>query len=433
MNWDYIRKAALFFLIALSLFLSWNIWTAGTRTGESTTSSGNGSPAVIFDRSLTSVFGPVQVAVHEGDSVRLTSSEGMLSELNDSIVDWSFEQLEDPIFLSSNDFLNRVEQQPSLVLIFEGMTPFAMFDEIFDGLPGEYEQRTFNRMILPVNDPSTMTFYNTESDMAYQTEASGISEEIIRTLAYNDEQTYYPSELLAFGDDSLFYVPIEPLEVPYVDYLIERLPNSLFVDRFFEDTSEVDVRRSENVTRYIDLVSEMRINENTNILSFNRQLSSSEPMALSDVYESSYRQLLRVENWTQETHFYHYNQERNLATFRRYIDGLPTFGPNGEGALEISVAANGLSYLRVPLNVVQTPIAPVEESYTKTLASGRQLVSLLEESGIDLDAVENVQIGLTWVISDESSRVVHFDPNWYVLIDGNWQELDHLLTAEGGM
>ncbi len=96
MNWNYIRKGILYFLIALSLFLSWNIWTAGSQTEEGATTSGNGNPTVIFDRSLTSVFGPVQVAVHEGGDIRITGSEGMLTPLSENIVDWTLEGLNDP-------------------------------------------------------------------------------------------------------------------------------------------------------------------------------------------------------------------------------------------------------------------------------------------------------------------------------------------------
>lgn len=432
MNWNYIRKGILYFLIALSLFLSWNIWTAGSQTEEGATTSGNGNPTVIFDRSLTSVFGPVQVAVHEGGNIRITGSEGMLTPLSENIVDWTLEGLSDPESISPTNFANQANQTASIVLVFEGLTPFALFDEIFSKLPADYEQRTFNRILIPIDNPSRVTFYNMESNLAYEAEVSGILPEIIDLLAYNEEQDYYSAELLAFGD-RLHYMPAEEVEVAYMDYLIERLPNSLFIDRFFEDTSEVDVRRDGDVTRYIDLTSEMRINEKTNILTFNRQLSSRDPLALSSIAENSYRELLRVENWTQETHFHHYNRERNLATFRRYIDGWPVFGPNGEGALEISVTPNGLTYLRVPLTVVQTPIAPVEDSYSKTLESGRDLRMQLAEAGVDLDTVQNLRIGLTWRTSEESSRVVHFEPDWYLLIDGQWQRLHAVLNTKGGM
>lgn len=429
MNGSFIRKIILFFLIALSLFLSWNIWTAGSRVEETSPTTGTTSPGVIFDRSLTNVFGPVQIAVHEEGRTRITSNEGILSELNDSMVDWTIEELEDPVFLSANEMEVRVNQQPMIVFVFEGMIPFGLFDEVFNNLPGEYEDRTFNRIFLSIHNPANMMFYNNETEMVYQAEVTGITEEMINTLAFNDEKNYFTVELYDFGNQKI-YLPNEAIEVPYFDYLVERLPNSLFVDRFFDDTSEVDVRRSGNLTRYINLVSEMRINEVSNILSFSRQRTS-EPLPLSENAESTYRELLRVETWTQETHFHHYDPENNVTTYRRYIEGLPVFGPNGEGAVEISVVQTGISYLQVPLNVVQTPIAHVEDSYTRRLESGTELQTLMVDAGINLDTIDNLRVGMTWTTSDESSRVVHFEPEWYVAINSEWFTLGQLLSREG--
>ena len=267
--------------------------------------------------------------------------------------------------------------------------------------------------------------------MLYETDIEGLKGELIQEIAYNEEADYTEVQGLQIKNRNI-YLPVDPIEVNYRDYMIERLPNSLFVNLFFRETSEVDVRRSTNVTRYLDYVSEMRINEDTSILTYRKQQSSQKNTNLSGTLEQGFNELTRFEKWTEEIHFHNYNPETGNVTFRRYLGGWPVFGYFDYGEVQVRSEKEDLTYLRMPLEVVRTPIAQVEDSQKVTLASGAQVIAQLEAAGISLNTIENIRIGLDWQPSEESSQVVRFSPNWYILEQGNWIEIDRYVARQRG-
>lgn len=156
-------------------------------------------------------------------------------------------------------------------------------------------------------------------------------------------------------------------------------------------------------------------------------------MTFSERLLSSFQELRQVENWTETIHYQQYTHGTSEVTFQRYIQGYPVFSTQQlESSVLITVVESGLSNLRVPLRVVQTPLTLGGET-TKTLPSGVSVVDQLENTAPGLDPVQNIRKGLTWVQSEEDSRVVHFEPNWYVQSDNVWYELTRYIQLQEEM
>ena len=432
MKWKYFRILTLFALIFLSMFLTWQIWTAGDSFGESSqTPSRTDRPSVTFERAKAHVFGPTQVVVHNGEELLASTNEMMLTQLEKGLSEWTITGIDNPLQLSKKSFQEMMERNSGLELVFEGQVPFGLFQKVFSRMPREYENQTFNRAFVPFNNNEKVYFYDSVTHMLYETDIEGLKGELIQEIAYNEEADYTEVQGLQIKNRNI-YLPVDPIEVNYRDYMIERLPNSLFVNLFFRETSEVDVRRSTNVTRYLDYVSEMRINEDTSILTYRKQQSSQKNTNLSGTLEQGFNELTRFEKWTEEIHFHNYNPETGNVTFRRYLGGWPVFGYFDYGEVQVRSEKEDLTYLRMPLEVVRTPIAQVEDSQKVTLASGAQVIAQLEAAGISLNTIENIRIGLDWQPSEESSQVVRFSPNWYILEQGNWIEIDRYVARQRG-
>lgn len=432
MNWKYTRIITLLGLILLSLFLSWQMWTAGGSYGESqTTAVHSTTPSLTFERSQSHVFGPTQIVVHEYEGKKATTNIAMLSEIERVTSEWEIQTIADPVQISKQAFQDMMERTVGVELVFEGQTPFGLVKRIFNRLPGEYENKTFNRAFLPLNNPRKIYFYDSITHMFYDADIENNTEANIESLAYNPEAEYIAVDAVKLKNQHI-YLPVETTEVAYRDYMIERLPNSLFVNFFFVDTSNVDVRRTENVTRYVDYVSELRINETNNLLTYRKQQATNRTLGLGDRLEIAFNELTRVEKWTEEIHYHNFNPETRTVTFRRYLGGLPVFGYFDYGEVQIRSDKENLTYLRLPLEVVKTPIAQVEGDPLITLPSGSQIIAQLENAGISLSEVENIRLGLSWEQSEESNQVVRFSPSWYVLDKGNWYEVERYITRQGG-
>src|SRR5699024_3504738 len=216
-----------------------------------------------------------------------TTNQSMLNKIEEGLSQWTINSIEDPLQISKQAFQDVMIRTSGVEFVFEGQVPFGLFEKTFSRMPREYENRTFNRAFVPFNNPEKFYFYDSVNHMFYETDIEGMTPEDVDAFAFNEEVSYMPVEAVQVKNQHI-YLPADPMEISHKDYMIERLPNSLFVNFFFADTSEVDVRRSDNVTRYLDYVSEMRINEDNNILTYRKQQSSSQSVDLSQRLDQAF-------------------------------------------------------------------------------------------------------------------------------------------------
>ncbi len=431
MNWSKIRQILLTFLIVLSLFLSFRLWTAGGQLREPTTSRTPTVTASLADRTVAEVFSPYQIIWHRNTLNRtLEANTYYMSDwLTEQVETMSFGEIQTPRRISADDYQAFISTESWIEFIFDAPVPFGLFDSAFDNLPTDYDNRTFTRFFINTENPTQLGFYDSRDELLYDVDDSNFTQDSLYELLYSPNNEFTEVEPIRLGD-SFIYLPINEVEVAYHDYLVERLPNNLYVLHFFSDTSEVDGRRTGQTMRYIDLTTEVRINDVIDTLTYIRQRADMGQMTFSDRLMSSFQELRQIENWTETVRYQTYAPETHEVTFQRYIQGYPVFSAQQlESTVLMTVVESGLTNLRLPLRVVQTPINLSGET-TKTLMSGRDVVSLLETTDQGTDIIQDIRIGLTWVESEEDERVVHFEPDWYVQTQNTWFELDRYIELQ---
>lgn len=437
MKSNYITKGLLVFLIALSLFLTWLIWTSPSQYDERVNTNTTSTSGVTFSRQLFQVYGPSQLAVYEASSetINVTTSNEALTPLMRLFENWELSDLSDSVVLSNQSYQQNLAQTDTIEMIFSETVTFGLFHDVFDQLSEDDQERTFDRMYIPLDDPVHVYFFDTEQQLLYSSEATNVNAEELTEIVENEEIQYYSASAYSIGtNEHFFYAPDEEITLPILSYLVEKQPNSLFIERLFDDTSEVrETVRTDTNVEYINYAdgSAMEIDENTNILNFSRNRSSGENLTITKRLEESFDELIKYENWPDNVQFFDYNNRTNDVTYRRYISGYPVFGSESVdyGTTTINVVQNGLTELQVPLTVAQTPISEYDESQV-TLQSWDELLLSLSENGYSLESVEDIKIGYTWTGSLESSRVIELQPEWYVKIGGSWSSFD-AITERG--
>ena len=213
-------------------------------------------------------------------------------------------------------------------------------------------------------------------------------------------------------------------------HVVERLPNSLYSTHFFPDPSGVELRVSNNISRYIDLQTELRINNASDVLTYFRQLSDLNEMSTSERFIASRNELNTLENWPNEIKYGGVNNQFKQVVYRRYYDGWPIFSEGDLNTLtEVGVLEEGLSQLRLPLLIIQTPLS-IDEDAEVNLASGEEVIADLT-SVVDLDLVQDLTIGYTWDDSREEEQVVRLTPEWFVKSQDKWTSLDDFIDQGG--
>jgi len=317
-------------------------------------------------------------------------------------------------------------------MIFYTELPIGLFDGRFDNLPSDFANKFFTRLSINLDNPTTLYFYNSYNEEVYRGELDTSKLTEISQLIDTENIGGTPVFPQLIKQD-MVYLPEEAQKIAQFDYVMERLPNSLFVSSFFPDTSTVDVRVNNYETRYIDLTTEIRINQVTDILTYLNQLPDLDELTNVERFNNSFYQLSNLENWVEPILLDKYNPDNNILTYRRYIDEYPIFDQQGRKSyVEIGVLEEGLSHLQIPLQITQTPIS-LDGSKDETLISGREVLDEIESrSTYELSDIEGIQVGLDWTESKESNRVIHFTPKWYVKIDGQWLTLADLTTESPG-
>ncbi|MFC6463479.1 two-component system activity regulator YycH [Marinilactibacillus sp. GCM10026970] len=430
MTWTHIKHVLLGFLIVLSLFLSYNLMVTGTQPNSSS-SSGTSQTPVLIDRTLSEVFSPNQVILHEiSEEPKMASMQEAEGLINTSYENMTFRGVEVPETLPKADYLQLTQADSWIEFVFNAQIPFGLFENGFENLPSDYENRTFNRVLFNLNQTDKVMFYNMNEELAYGIEEAMITNNVIEAFRESEDIVYTEAEALNLNQ--IVYAPKENLTVPYRNYLVESLPNSLYISMLI-DTSQAETQTLDEGLRIYDLQQEVMINDNLHVLSYQRQRTSFDELSLNERLARSFEELNRVENWTEKSQYQSYNMQTNEATFQRYLEGLPVFSPQQkEATTVVTYVESGLKNLSVPLRIIQTPITP-DEFVDKELPSGQEIVTRLESVEVEASEIEDLEIGLTWVESEEESRLIHFEPNWYVKLEGdnNWYEVERYIELQG--
>ena len=429
MKWTKLIRPLLIVLILLSLFLMRAIWTGPNQYDNQSGNEQRKSSSVVKKRQLSQVFGPTQLVLHKSSQARMTMEKEVLSSSNKVFKEMKLNRLEEPIDFSSQDYQTELNQlDEKIEWIYSNNIPFGILNSLFANLPEKYQGKTFDRIYLTERDSKEINFYNTSEKLLYTSRIEKMDKDQLLTAVNGRGVPYRFVEIKEIGNKYI-YLPINETKLPRLTYMVEKKPNSLFIERLFDDTSEVREKRSEQSVQYLDYISEMRINEETNMLNYYRNLSSSVGMPLTETLLVSFKELVLYENWSDDIHFFDYNKQKNEVTYRRFIEGFPVFSPIGYGATNLTVVEEGMSRLQVPMVVAQTPIADEEDQ--KILPSSFELLNELAEKNYTLTEIDDIKIGYTWTNNPESDRVINLDPNWYIFTGGNWVTIQELDENEG--
>lgn len=432
-TWTHIKHILLGALIVLSLFLSVSLLTTGSQSNEQTTSSGGSTTPALVDRSSSEVFSPNQIILHEAyDSHQLASLTDTQDLVEQSYQTMRFSDVQTPETLTRSEYQQIVHEDSWVEFVFDEEIPFGLFSEGFEDIPSDYENRTFDRVLFNLNDQDRVLFYNAQKELTYEFEEVMIPEDLL--AGFRDTEAIHYTEATGLELNQIIYVPDTEMSLSYENYIVERLPDRLFISQFFEDTSEVDVRSTLNGQQYTSLTTEVVINDKNYTLSYLRQRTNQEELSLTERLSNSFQELAKVENWKDRSRYESYDPSTGEVIFQRYLDGMPVFSDQQlDSEVALTIDGSGIKNLRIPLRVAQTPIS-LDGYDEKELASGSEIAGNLEAAGIDLSTITGLKVGLTWEESEEDERVIHFEPDWYINVenDSNWYTVDQFMELQEG-
>lgn len=435
-----VRNIVMILLVILSFYLSFRLWTAGREMEEADIPTGQITRAnvAISAHTESDTFRPTRVALHGRNTqspIQISRTYRLRSLIEHEWTNRNLNRIARIETLALDDYIAQLQGGSWLEFIYQEEMPIGIFSDKFNELSREEANEFFNRILINTNSQDYIYFYHTETEQVYVTSVLNDATLDIEPFLNHENLNYaeaFPFQL----ENTVIYLPSGPTTVPLRSYVIDQFSNSVYINSFFPDTSLVDVRSTENVSRYIDLTKEVTINTAVNTLTFVRQITDPGEIDPYSRYIRSFDQINRFENWSQTFVLADYDEEDESISFRREIDGFPVFSQQGfESMSTISLVESGVTRLRLPLRFISTPIdipAIEEEDATKTLISGREVIETIRRLPDNdwTNRIQNILIGYSWEESAEDDQVVNFIPEWFIQVDASWMTFEDFLHAQ---
>lgn len=431
-----LLNVVLAFLVILSFVLSYSLWTAGRNIGaeETTTGQTARSNVSITTHHASDTFRPTNIALHGVDDqhqIVMGKSYPLRHLLRDIFEERNLTRINRSTLSNYAEYMGQLQAGRWIEFIYNEELPIGLLEQKFVELSRENGNEFFNRVLINLDDQDRVIFYHTDTETVYIAETSE-GEELNIDPFLNEENMTYTGVFPVLLSNNIVYLPQEPTSVPYKSYVIDQLPNSAYIGNFFPDTSLVDRRSNAGITRFIDLTKEVSINQNIYTLNYLRQIS--DPGELEPVirFTRSFDQVNRFENWSDTYVLSEYDRQRQVISFQREIEGYPVFSPHGyETITEVGLVESGVTHMKLPLRFINTPVSiTMDGAPSRVMISGQEVMAELNAAvtSREFERIEDITIGYSWDESEESNQFIYFNPEWFILFDGNWMTLDAFLA-----
>lgn len=423
-----LRRLFLALLITISFFFSYLIFTQenfSVTEEEAAMTTSNPTNNISLGNRANSVFGPSRIIKYAENGIEMINP--YLIKNNEAVQSFGALDFGEPEYFTNANIQEIIElasSQPSYIYSYDEAVPYGIFNSVFSSFPEELSNMTFDYVVFPLFQREAY-FYNSRTQDAYVVSYEGDLDETIQGWVDEYNLPLIPVDENILGN-RVFYLPEEQQVVAHKSYLLNRLPNSLFVDILFDNPEDVNVRSSPDGVRYNDYYSELFISSDTNSVIYNREQYNDSEQEIQTLIEEGYDVMSRLENWQDGVHLSDVDYENQRIFFRRSIDGLPLFAQNYEDGITIEFSGETLIGLSVNMNIAQIPIDPADGAIEKTLPNGDTVINIILSEVQDPSAVENIRIGYEWVYNEETRRVAQFVPYWFYRYEGTWHKIENL-------
>lgn len=426
----FLRKFTLAVLIFLSIVLTTINFTGRDFDETASPQRTTTNPQTNLMRSNVKFLTPSQILLHSDTSIDMINTQSVF-DLNtpDLLAAENLSQLQiEATGISPQQVYNSFQSEPTIVYTFDYPIPFFFYSEIFEDLDEDLRGESFDFMVFSLDQMDRVRFYNSENQTLYTSESTGeFLEQALDQLDLDDVETREVSAYFVGG--SLIYLPVDEVKLTNRSYYMERIPNSIFIETLFDETSQVNPRHDNNTLTFTDFYSQLKINETTNLLTYEKQNEGGRSPSLTQTLTQSLNVLNNYENWTLGLHYNDSVLDEGEISFRRYVGGYPTFADHGEDLVRIRLNDNEMTYLQLNTNVAQAPIISHDQDDTITLMNGSELMEKINSSNLNQENIDSIRIGLKWNYSDDSKRVAGFHPTWFIRYEDVWYGLNELLEA----
>lgn len=378
-------------------------------------------------------FGPLQGTLQNNKKSYLLNNYAMIHEVGDLIREEGL-HISDFKTMKKEEALDYNSEYTHLELSFNTYIPLLLFEDYLT-LPEEFSTDfSFNKMLLVTSGQREIFLVNGASNqyVKIDTPSESFFNDVVSVL--NDYQKeWVEAKRYEFADGAV-HLPIKGVTVSSEVYVVEKISDSLVLDRVFDSTYNADDGINADVRNYQDINNILRLDGRHHSMSLQTSVVNREGKSgpkerfkrESDLFE-------KFDYWPEEIR---YNlQDDSRTTFRRYLNGFPILSPSDShidyGAMKLESYKQDdtrVTNIVAPTNTFQIHIDTLSEPVR--LMNAEEIMDVLAESDVDLDMVNGIFVAYQWLGDDIDMKKVELVPKWHATIKGKVYALDQLTKEE---
>ncbi|MBP3039239.1 hypothetical protein J9303_06965 [Bacillaceae bacterium Marseille-Q3522] len=422
MRYEQIKSILLIVLVAISVILTFNLWTYQPKLEELKSKNTVQGVTISKTQEEKSIVRPNKVIFHADDVHYGTINSGLISKMIDSISGWTYEEITNITQQVEN--FNTFSQENGMVeIIFPNTVPMDLYRSVLQLKDNNPPALQFDEIVIRMevdNSHGMVYFLDTKTKNIYQSLVPAAFITNFRSGFYNDVQNnekftkYFP---VTVAEQRTIYLPEQETKLMKYEYIRNEIDSAKFRDALFSDPSLVQKNFIAFGEEYSDSTSLMRVQKDQNIVSYIKPEQENQRTSTHGILKRSIDFINDHGGWTDLYRYVELNELRQSVRFRLYnTDGYPVFNENGLS--EIGVAwGNEEIYeykrnnfiLGIQNKIGETIVPSGEEAY--------EMVKNIKDFNPEL--LQDMVIGyqMTRVASEQ---LVKLEPAWYFRYNNRW-------------
>ncbi|MCI2170971.1 YycH family regulatory protein [Schleiferilactobacillus perolens] len=419
-----LLRVTLIIAVAISFVLTYLIMTHNTVFNRPTQDVNSNADAVQTDtmQSLGDVYLPIRVIYHNDDTEKLVYNRknNLMSNLQKQMAKWSLAKIGDPTKLNTKDYVERINQKNTIMMIYPDRITWQLFADTFkQKVKQSASDFVFDRLsVAQGKDQLTLTFMNDKTDTIRQAKVKGDYSALTKLVKGADFTV--PVKYIAMNK-TVQMLFTESFRMNPYSYLVAYTPDNEFVNNLMGkvDSSSIKSRSDSDGTEYTSGSQKLNVAKSGHLVTYS-EYGKKQAKTMTEKLENSFQTLKQVGITLRNIRYFSYDDNTGSISFRNYVEGFPVFQQTTRGAVQITPGdSTGLleasfanSNLQVPVPSDQTAIA---------VQPTQNVIDTLVKQGYHRNRIERIQLGYRWQMDKQTDQVVDLIPTYYVRYYGQWQ------------
>lgn len=426
---NYIVRISLVGLVALSLFLTFLIWTSN----QSLEQENYENPVVtdennqLNNQNFARVFSPTQVvnAQNGQNYVLINQQNDLISSLIAMLKSWNL-KLNQIQTLDDKSYLEKLNNQNYTQVVYTDSMSLNVFSDVIDKKElRQNDDFMFNRVFIPKDLDNHIYFANDQTKEIYAVERGGYDASGFNKLV-DDYGFKTPAKFIKLASNRYVLNYTTEPKLSVYSYMIYREMEDSYVSRLLGNN--IAPPQTNYVTTYKSGSSKrLVVDKNNDSLQYSDVSMTKIPQDLQSLFEQSFQSISNLKTRLVEWRYYSSSDEAadKQITYRNYVEGLPVFSQTENGVASVKYSNSG-EEMNFTNQMLKVPIPP--DGKVATLPTTSELLNQLKKIGYDYQNIQDVELGFEWQKDATNNDLIDLVPTYYVKVNDKLVNYETLIN-----